>query len=194
MLDSIADNNSHFTFNVKPVDTAIAMLCKHFDPILPPDDLHYSLELASAAPRMLRYLFSFAAYSQRYFGTGACLAHDHKTQFAFVLQTLSLWREIMADMPRLWFLADLDMLVEHYRFADTGQGYQRLQSCPRVAAEMRRLLKQVQGAVGSPWVGLSVVHLGDRDVPNGEKSFTIIETSIFKFLFLIACDGSGVAM
>jgi hypothetical protein len=168
VLDSIADNSSYFSFNVKPVDSAIALLRTHFNPTAPPDDRHYSLELSSRAPRMLRNLFSFAAYSQKYFGTGACLAHDHKTQYFFVLQSLSLWREIMVSMPRLWLFADLDMLVEHYRFADTGQGFQRIQSCPRVGGEMRRILKQVQESVGSPWVGLSVVHLGDRDVPNGE--------------------------
>lgn len=31
---------------------------------------------------------------------------------------------------------------------------------------MRRLLSRVQTRVGDAWVGLSVVHLGDRDVPN----------------------------
>lgn len=32
---------------------------------------------------------------------------------------------------------------------------------------MRRILRHVQQSVGQAWVGLSVVHLGDRDVPNG---------------------------
>lgn len=31
---------------------------------------------------------------------------------------------------------------------------------------MSRILGKVQAAVGGHWVGLSVVHLGDRDVPN----------------------------
>mmetsp|Transcript_986 Transcript_986/g.991 ORF Transcript_986/g.991 Transcript_986/m.991 type:complete len:247 (-) Transcript_986:1-741(-) len=113
-----------------------------------------------------RSSFNFYGYSQRYFGGGACLSHDHKTQFTFVLQSLCLWKEIMISMPRLWLLADQDMLTEYYRLSDTGQGFHRLQSCPRVGGEMRRILRHVQQNVGQSWVGLSVVHLGDRDVPN----------------------------
>ncbi|CAM9466642.1 unnamed protein product, partial [Ectocarpus sp. 13 AM-2016] len=41
----------------------------------------------------------------------------------------------------------------------------RVQQCPSVSQEMRRILRKVQSTCG-PWVGLSVVHLGDRDVPN----------------------------
>lgn len=41
----------------------------------------------------------------------------------------------------------------------------RVQSCPSVSVEMQRILGIVQSESG-PWVGLSVVHLGDRDVPN----------------------------
>jgi hypothetical protein len=55
------------------------------------------------------------------------------------------------------------------RLVDTGQGYQRLQQCPHVRQEMSRILHTVQSSRGvGSWVGLSVVHLGDRDVPNGE--------------------------
>jgi hypothetical protein len=42
----------------------------------------------------------------------------------------------MQWMPKVWLLADADMITESYRLVDTGQGYQRLQSCPRVGAEV----------------------------------------------------------
>jgi hypothetical protein len=41
---------------------------------------------------------------------------------------------------------------------------------------MRRILRHVQQNVGQSWVGLSVVHLGDRDVPNGESHFLPSQT------------------
>ena len=45
-------------------------------------------------------------------------------------------------------------------------GYQRIQSCPSVRAIMHKILSKVQSASSERWVGLSVIHLGDRDVPN----------------------------
>ena len=41
----------------------------------------------------------------------------------------------------------------------------RVQSAPKISNAMHQILNRVQQAAGS-WVGLSVVHLGDRDVPN----------------------------
>lgn len=41
-----------------------------------------------------------------------------------------------------------------------------MQQCPNVSSHMSRILSAVQRQVGRSWVGLSVVHLGDRDVPN----------------------------
>ena len=37
---------------------------------------------------------------------GARLSHDHTRQYNYVLQSLALWREIIGDMFRLWYLAD----------------------------------------------------------------------------------------
>jgi len=97
------------------------------------------------------------------------LSHDHATQYAYVRQSLLLWREVQRNMYRLWSDADADLLVStngSYQLWNTGQGLNRVQACPRVAASMRRHLAKAQRESGQHWVGLSVVHLGDRDVPN----------------------------
>jgi hypothetical protein len=46
------------------------------------------------------------------------------------------------------------------------EGLNRVQECPRIRQEMSDILSTVQRRSGGRWVGLSVVHLGDRDVPN----------------------------
>ena len=97
------------------------------------------------------------------------LTHDHATQYCYVRQSLLLWREVMRNMYKLWGDADTDLLVStggSYQLWNTGQGLNRVQACPRVAASMRRHLAKAQRESGHHWVGLSVVHLGDRDVPN----------------------------
>lgn len=98
---------------------------------------------------------------------GSCLSHSHRTQYTFVLQSLLLWKEIMGSMFALWQATEEDLLdpALRYRLCDTGQGLNRMQSAPRVSRIMKAILHKVQSEVGG-WVGLSVVHLGDRDVPN----------------------------
>jgi hypothetical protein len=56
-------------------------------------------------------------------------------QYHYVLQSLTLWREIMTDMFKLWYLAESDMLREgnSYRLCDTGQGLNRVQAAPQVS-------------------------------------------------------------
>eukprot|EP01036_Dinobryon_divergens_P029938 gene29938-39111_t len=148
IIDSIADNEAFLDFNMKPVERILSILVDEFDPKNPVEQ--FSLHLKTKPKTKIG---------------GACLTHDHATQFKFVLQTFTLWREVMNNMTKLWLLADEDITSESYRLVDTGQGYQRLQSSPRIRSEMSRILSLVQKKAGQ-WVGLSVVHLGDRDVPN----------------------------
>lgn len=60
---------------------------------------------------------------------GARLSHDHAKQYQYVLQSLSLWREVLHDMFKLWCFAEGDLLDENnwYRLRDTGQGLNRVQ-------------------------------------------------------------------
>jgi hypothetical protein len=70
-------------------------------------------------------------------------------------------------MFHLWSLAEQDLLSEtvRYRLVDTGQGLNRVQGAPKTSRMMHAILGRAQNSVGS-WVGSSVIHLGDRDVPN----------------------------
>jgi hypothetical protein len=166
IVDSIADDEAYITFNVRPVECALELLKTYFDPEKPV--LPFSLDLSARGKKPdFRSIFSSfgSGFSPGLLGSGAKLSHSHATQYKFVLQSLTLWREIMRCMLRLWLFADHDMTNESYRLVDTGQGYQRLQSCPRVRNKILTILHRVQSEAGS-WVGLSVVHLADRDVPN----------------------------
>ena len=114
---------------------------------------------------------------------GARLSHDHTRQYAYVLQSLTLWREVLqgmdlhtpdspptklpTDMFQLWSLAELDLLSPdlQYRLRDTGQGLNRVQPAPKTSRMMHAILHRAQKSIGS-WVGSSVIHMGDHNVPN----------------------------
>jgi len=60
-----------------------------------------------------------------------------------------------------------------------------VQSCPRVSRVMHELLSQTKQETGA-WVGLSVVHLGDRDVPVRQKlCWPSTSASILNFFSII---------
>ncbi|CAM9687403.1 unnamed protein product [Ascophyllum nodosum] len=176
VLDSIADANNYLAFNVSPVERMLTLLRKNFHPDKPGE---WSLRLmggrkrnSSSSSSMYGYSYGYSyggGYGSSMFGgsSTAMLSHDHRTQYTFVMQSLRLWSEAMRNMYRLWYFADRDLVSgkASYRLSNTGQGLNRVQSCPSVSGEMRRILGIVQSECG-PWVGLSVVHLGDRDVPN----------------------------
>ena len=98
---------------------------------------------------------------------GARLTHSHTRQYRYVEQSLELWAEILDNFFELWWLADRDLLSDEHRYelTDTGQGSQRVQASPLVEKRMRQLLARVQSRC-TEWIGSSVVHLGDRNVPN----------------------------
>src|SRR3989338_2250428 len=152
IIDSIADSNTYIAQNRHPVDRMIEFLRTHFSP---------DREGSQESSLQISYGYE-----------GSKLSHSHATQYTFVLQSLQLWREIQHEMYRLWICSDRDLLDERspYRLRNTGQGLNRVQAAPSVSQVMSEILGRVQMQVrsryGGGWVGLSVVHLGDRDVPN----------------------------
>ena len=150
-LNSISDNNNYLNSNRKPIDRMIRYLHKFFSPTNPSEPA-FSLAITT--------------------GDGdARLTHSHERQFNYVLQSLTLWREIVNDMFRLWCLAEQDLLDDQvpYELRDTGQGLQRVQLANRTSKAMHGILYAVQqrnGHCDDGWVGSSVIHLGDSNVPN----------------------------
>lgn len=99
---------------------------------------------------------------------GSRISHSHQDQFIFASQSLTLWWNVMQNMPRLWQITDAEFLSgSSYRLVNTGQGLQRMQSAPEVAGTMHEILSNTkQTLCQDSWRGLSVVHMGDQDVPN----------------------------
>jgi len=146
-LYSLSDNSAFLYFNRDPINHMIDYLKTEF-----PESLGDSDKRSLAIRAGVR---------------GARLSHGHKKQYQFAVQTLTLWREIQNDMFKLWCLAEEDLLNEsnYYSLRNTGQGLNRVQSAPSIGKAMYEILHRVQSLLGS-WVGSSVVHLGDHNVPN----------------------------
>lgn len=152
-LYSISDNNSFLNSNKKPIIDCIELLQHYFSPneVENGGSKQYNLGIAEGV-------------------SGSRLSHSHTMQYHYVLQSLSLWAVIVEDMFRLWYLAEQDLLNENqsYELKNTGQGLQRVQASPRVYKAMHEILTHTQQSLGSKnhWVGTSVIHLGDHNVPN----------------------------
>ena len=54
---------------------------------------------------------------------GSRLTHSHKIQYYYVKQSLTIWRDILDNMYKLWFLAQEDILDVNnpYILKDTGK-------------------------------------------------------------------------
>lgn len=146
-LYSIGDYHAYLRSNRQPVEELLKLLQTYFDASQAEGS---ELSLGISAGR-----------------GGARLSHSHNKQFHYVQQSLTLWSLIMRDMFQLWSLADKDLLstTARYTLADTGQGLNRVKPCPAVGRAMHNIISQAMSRTGT-WIGSSVVHLGDRTVPN----------------------------
>jgi len=144
-LYSLTDNNSFLNSNAEPINKILKFLKNFFRGHSAEEG--YSLEIQAGV-------------------NGARLTHSHEKQYQYVFQSLTLWLEIMENMFMLWSLAEDDLLNPEIppTLTNTGQGLHRVQPAPQVLRAMHAILAKVQNSV--EWVGSSVVHLGDHNVPN----------------------------
>nr|GAT58374.1 predicted protein [Mycena chlorophos] len=168
-LYSIGDNHAFLRTNRDPCERMIAYLKQYFNPT-DAKDPKSSLAIRSGK-------------------NGARLSHDHSKQYAYVIQSLTLWREILHDFFHMWSLAEDDLLSDTvpYRLRDTGQGLNRVQASPKTSRLMHQILNKAQRSVGQ-WVGSSVI-MGDHNVPNA-LLFIDKYTQIYRILLPI-CNTLG---
>ena len=81
VLLSIADDEALTQAHVQPVQQVLDLLHSHFDPSSV-SDRAYSLGISAGR-------------------NGARLSHNHATQFAYVEQSLLLWREILSHLSQV---------------------------------------------------------------------------------------------
>jgi hypothetical protein len=99
---------------------------------------------------------------------GACFTHSHSVHCQYVTESLLLWENVQKNILDLWEVAENDMLVDgkgRYVVTNTGQGFHRMCSAPQSYGAMSQLVRETEQSMGG-WVGIKVIHLGDRDVPN----------------------------
>lgn len=144
VLYSISDYNAYVNSNRRPIMRLLERLEVFRDPAI---KQRYSLGI-------------------QYGRNGARLTHDHERQWHYAQQSLMLWSVIQREMVHLWYIADQDLFNgSSYRLTSTGQGLNRIKSCPALYKEMHNILNECRLKCES-WVGSSVVHLGDDAVPN----------------------------
>lgn len=99
---------------------------------------------------------------------GALFTHNHLTHCYYVEESLILWETVQRRILSLWEAAEDDMLVDSngsYEFVNTGQGFHRVCRAPKSYNAMSGCVRFAHDLMGG-WIGIKVIHLGDRDVPN----------------------------
>lgn len=162
-LYSISDSQSFLNTNLRPIKECLALLEKYFKR----GGERAAGEAAGGEEEGKEDEDPDTSLAIDVGQGGARLSHSHEVQYNYVKQSLALWAAIVEDMFRLWYLAEQDLLSPEisYDLRHTGQGLQRVQSSPRVYRAMHEILARTKRALGT-WVGSSVIHLGDHNVPN----------------------------
>ena len=145
-IRSLNDANNFANNNSDSAEKLIVELRKHFDPSKSTPETCLSIVEGQSGSR---------------------LTHEHEQQFAFVLQSLSLWKNISRNMFSLWVIAENDLLDSKtpYDLRETGQGLHRVQPAPNLYNAINNILQSTKAELGK-WVGLERIHLGDNQVPN----------------------------
>jgi hypothetical protein len=99
---------------------------------------------------------------------GSMLSHSHSQQYNYARESLLLWDFMQRDIFSMWEAVESDMLVNHtdYRQMNTGQGVHRVSGGTQSSACIGRAVANAQAAQHGLWVGIQVIHMSDRDVPN----------------------------
>ena len=133
--------------------------------------------------RMLDHLRHFfhpetGTYTGKQFGDlsitpsrgGSKLSHSHQAHYWYVVESLTLWRCMMANLFHLWSTAEDDMLAPSashsasYHLRNTGQGMHRMKRAPKTYNAVHEQISNADAEIrkqGSHWVGTKIVHLGD---------------------------------
>ena len=98
---SISDNHAFLRVNRDPCEKMIMYLKRYFDPHSPKDS-KTSLAIRSGKG-------------------GARLTHDHAKQYAYVLQSLTLWREILYGASCHLSTSLLSKSISHQNFSTSGR-------------------------------------------------------------------------
>ena len=160
---SIADMHTFTVEHTQPVRAMISLIKKNFSPSqIEKPDLDLGIIANDAESR---------------------LTHSHEQQFFFVVQTLTLWANLLEKFHAIWAITEAEMLdpSNEYVLENSGQGVQRIQkNCRRTFEAVQEVLSEtiaeIEGETytradgtrqAGRWIGSKKIHIGDAQVPNG---------------------------
>nr|CCC95564.1 unnamed protein product [Trypanosoma congolense IL3000] len=168
-LRSIDDVHQFLESNVKPLQWMRKVIKEEFEPM--DEGSKYNLSIRCGHH-------------------GSKLTHGHAVQCRYVTESLLLWENIQRNIFDLWQASEDDMLIDgngQYSIVNTGQGYHRMCHARKSYSRMVRCVSEAEQMAGG-WVGIKVIHLGDRDVPNPLvfiDKYTVIPRIVYPIMHVI---------
>lgn len=183
-LYSICDNNSFLNSNMLPIQECIAALKMYFKPdrvesgyslaILGAEGLDASVTEGSRLTHSHTQQYQYVLQSLELW---AAILEDMFRLWLLSEEDLLATKEVASSSGSSSSSSPdgenskvgLRGLESPYELINTGQGLQRVQQSPRVYRAMHEMLARTKLRVSSEtgqWIGSSVIHLGDKNVPN----------------------------